>query len=116
MGVPSQRETLPAQRFLVDPPVELSDETVHKRRQHIKAILRLAMLTGSQMQLEPSLNLLCDLSAEVVTYSTAPVYFWNEADENMELRISRGDLRRATAGNGRGSTLNFWAGQFAKPL
>jgi diguanylate cyclase (GGDEF)-like protein len=116
MGVPLQRETLPAQRFLVEPPGELADETMHKRSQHIKAILRLAMLTGSQMQLEPSLSLLCDLAADIVPYSAACVYFWNEAEETMELRVSRGNLRRTTAGNGRGSTLNFWAGQFAKPL
>lgn len=115
MGVPSQREILPAESFVVEPPGELADETIQKRSQQVRAILRLAMLTGSQMQLEPSLNLLCDLSAEIVPHTGARVYFWNEAEEKMELRLCRGNLR-TTVGNGRGSTLNFWAGQFAKPL
>src|SRR6266849_585781 len=116
MAVPSQPEAVRARGFLIDPRVELAGEIVKQRRKHVNAILRLATLTGSQMQLEPSLNLLCDISAEIVPYSVARVYFWNEAEETMELRVNRGARPRMPNGNERGGTLNFWAGQFAKPL
>jgi len=89
---------------------------MQRRWQHVNVIIRLAMLTGSQMQLEPSLKLLCELAQEIVPYSAARVYFWNEVEETMELRLKRGVIKTEGRTTGRGSTLNFWAGQFAKPL
>src|SRR5438067_10439578 len=53
---------------------------------------------------------------EIVPYSAARVYFWNEVEETMELRLKRGIIKREGHPTGRGSNLNFWAGQFAKPL
>src|SRR5262249_2490829 len=50
-------------------------------------------------------------------YAAARVYFWNEVEETMELRLKRGIVKAEQhSATGRGSSLNFWAGQFAKPL
>ncbi len=116
MALPFQPDATSAQHFVVDAAPELTSNIVQNRWQHVNVVLRVAMLTGSQMQLEPTLNLLCDLAAEIVSYSAARVYFWNEVEENMELRIKRGEIKRVTPISGRGSTLNLWAGQYAKPL
>src|SRR2546423_12107298 len=114
MALSPQPESLPAQTFVVEPAPELEAATMQGRWQHVNVIIRLAMLTGSQMQLEPSLNLLCELAYEIVPYSAARVYFWNEVEEAMELRLKRGIIKREGHPTGRGSSLNFWAGQFAK--
>lgn len=117
MALFSQSGPLPAQSFVFEPAPELDAATLENRWQHANVIIRLAMLTGSQMQLEPSLKLLCELAFEIVPYSAARVYFWNEVEETMELRLKRGIVRAEQhSATGRGSSLNFWAGQFAKPL
>lgn len=117
MALPSQSGSLPARSFVFEPAPELGSGTLENRWQHVNVIIRLAMLTGSQMQLEPSLKLLCELAYEIVPYSAARVYFWNEVEETMELRLKRGIVKAEQhSATGRGSSLNFWAGQFAKPL
>jgi diguanylate cyclase (GGDEF)-like protein len=115
MALHSQPESLPARGFVFEPSSELEAEMMQRRWQHVNVIIRLAMLTGSQMQLEPSLKLLCELAQEIVPYSAARVYFWDEVEETMELRLKRGIIK-SEGRAGRGSTLNLWAGQFAKPL
>jgi diguanylate cyclase (GGDEF)-like protein len=116
MALPPQSESLPARSFVYEPSPELGAATMQRRWQHVNVIIRLAMLTGSQMQLEPSLKLLCELAQEIVAYSAARIYFWNEVEETMELRLKRGAIKAEGRATGRGSSLNFWAGQFAKPL
>src|SRR5204862_2858169 len=116
MALPSQPGSLSARSFVFEPAPELDPATLEHRWQHVNVIIRLAMLTGSQMQLEPSLKLLGELAQEIVPYSAARVYFWNEVEETMELRLKRGVIKAEGRATGRGSTLNFWAGQFAKPL
>ena len=48
-------------------------------------ILRMSMLTGLQMQLEATINLLCDMTADMAAFDKAMVYFWDEGRELMEL-------------------------------
>lgn len=48
------------------------------------------MITGPPMQLEATLNLLCDLAAEIVSYERALVFLWDESRERMQANILRG--------------------------
>src|SRR5260370_7523658 len=73
--------------YLTDVSSELSAETMRHRPQHINVILPLSMLTGLPMQLEATLNLLCDMAAEIVAHEKAIVCFWDESPEPMQARI-----------------------------
>ena len=87
--MPTRPEVDTAQ-FAVEPQAELSPEILGKRWRSVQAILRMATITGSQMQLGPALNLICDLAAMIVSFDNACVYFWNEPQEKIELRLRRG--------------------------
>src|SRR5579884_2620579 len=69
-----QAQSLDGQRFVVEVFSELDQQTVQSRWQAVNVILRLSMLTGLQMQLEPTLNLLLDYAAEISPYYMALVY------------------------------------------
>jgi len=106
------------ERFVVEVLSELSQQTVQGRWQHLNVILRLSMLTGMHMQLEATLNLMCDMAGEIVCFDRALVYFWNESTEQSELRIARG-FDRPTGeleGQPNGNVFHFWAVKYARPL
>src|SRR5215467_11387066 len=79
----------PPERFVVEVFSELRPEIIQKRWEDVNVILRMSMLTGLQMQLEATLNLLCDMTSDIAAFDKALVYFWDEGHELMELRISR---------------------------
>jgi diguanylate cyclase (GGDEF)-like protein len=97
---------------------ELSPETLCKRCQHVNVILRLSMLTGLPMQLEATLNLLCDMAAEIVSYDKAIVCFWDDSQEQMQARIVRGFPESAIAmpETSPSNVLNLWTVKHARPL
>src|SRR5215471_21820236 len=78
------------ERFITEVFSELRPATIQKRWAHVNVILRLSMLTGLPMQLEAMLNLLCDLTAEIVDFRKALVCFWDDAQGQMQLRVKRG--------------------------
>jgi diguanylate cyclase (GGDEF)-like protein len=97
---------------------ELDEETIRNRWQHLNVILRLSMLTGLQMQLDATLNLLCDMAAEITRFEKALVYFWDEGREQMQLRLERGfehgaqGLEELSTGN----VLNLWTVRYGRPM
>lgn len=97
---------------------ELTARTIQTRWQHMNVILRLSMLTGLQMQLEATLNLIGDLAGEIVRYDRALIYFWDEGREQMQLRIMRGFPKDAPAlaEISSGNVLNLWATKYSRPL
>jgi diguanylate cyclase (GGDEF)-like protein len=103
-------------QFAVATRNELSPEIIGSRWRSVQAILRLAMVTGSQMQLGPALNLICDLAAIIANFDTACVYFWNEPQEKMELRLQRGHVQQTSQVPWGGNLLHFWVTQHASPL
>ncbi len=106
----------PPERFVVEVFSELQEETIKKRWKDLNVILRMSMLTGLQMQLEATLNLLCDMAADIVNFEKALVYFWDETQELMQLRIARNlekKIREELAG---GNIFNFWAIRYGRPL
>jgi len=78
-------------------------------------MLRLSMLTGLPMPVEAALSMLCDFASEIIDFETALIYFWEDASEQMSLRVTRG-LRHVPDRIARGNVLNFWANKFIRPL
>jgi diguanylate cyclase (GGDEF)-like protein len=109
-------ESCPAEQFIVEVFSELREETVQRRWREINVILRLGMLSGLQMQLEATLQLLCDFAQEMVNSDAALVYFWNEEKEQVELHVSRGVEQRELEVWAHGNILNFWAAKLGRPL
>ena len=103
-------------QFSVPGKGELSPEILGTRWRSVQAILQLATVTGSQMQLGPALNLICDLAAVIAKFDSACVYFWNEPQEKMELRLQRGHVDPAPQAPWGGNLLHFWVTQHTLPL
>lgn len=95
---------------------ELRAETIQKRWENVNVVLRMSMLTGLQMQLDATLNLLCDMAAEITQFDNAMVYFWDEAQELMQLRLARNVDKTAGQEIASGNVLNFWAIKYGRPL
>lgn len=106
----------PPERFVVEVFSELRPETIQKRWEDVNVILRMSMLTGLQMQLEATLNLLCDMTADMCAFDKAMVYFWDEGRELMELRIARNVEKQIGQEIATGNILNFWAIKYGRPL
>lgn len=113
-----QPASYPPERFVVEVFSELNQETVQNRWQHLNVILRLSMLTGLQMQLDATLNLMCDMAAEITTFDKALIFFWDEGQEQVQLRVLRGfpEKQSGLEGVPNGNILNFWAAKYGRPL
>lgn len=104
--------------FVVEVFSELDQQTVQGRWHHLNVILRMSMLTGMHMQLDATLNLMCDMAGEITCFDRALIYFWNEGTEQAELRIARGFDRpiRELEGQPNGNVFHFWAVKYSRPL
>ncbi|MGZ4817414.1 MAG: sensor domain-containing diguanylate cyclase [Terriglobales bacterium] len=109
-------DSCPPEMFVVEVFSELNQETVQQRWREINVVLRLSMLAGLPMQFSATLNLLCDFAAEIVSYDRALVYFWEEPEEQVHLRASRGFDGGPKDFLDRGNILNFWAAKYSRPL
>src|SRR5215472_6342369 len=113
---PADLGSSPPERFVIEVFSELRPETIQKRWEDVNVILRMSMLTGLQMQLEATLNLLCDMTADMSPFDRAMVYFWDEGRELMELRIARNVEKHTGDEVATGNILNFWAIKYGRPL
>jgi diguanylate cyclase (GGDEF)-like protein len=95
---------------------ELRAETIQKRWEDVNVILRMSMLTGLQMQLDATLNMLCDMAAEIAHFERALVYFWDETQELMQLRLARNVEKSIGQEVASGNILNFWSIKYGRPL
>src|SRR5436305_7179603 len=104
---PEHYDSSPPELFVVEVFSELTREGLQERWQDVNVLLRLSMLSGLEMQMESTLNLLLDLAAEVAAFSRALVYFWEESGEQFQLMAHRGmeDIR-ISDDIGRGNILN----------
>jgi diguanylate cyclase (GGDEF)-like protein len=108
--------SFPPERFVVEVFSELRPETIQKRWEDVNVILRMSMLTGLQMQLDATLNLLCDMAADIASFDKAIFYFWDEGRELMEPRVSRNVEKITGEELASGNILNFWAIKYGRPL
>jgi diguanylate cyclase (GGDEF)-like protein len=114
----TQPAPFPPERFVAEVFSELDEQTIRNRWQHLNVVLRLSMLSGLQMQLEATLNLLCDMAGEIAPFDRALVYFWDEGAEHMELRLTRGFDKNLKSVNeiSSGNIVNLWAVKYGRPL
>ncbi len=113
---PADAASSPPERFVVEVFSELRPETIQKRWEDVNVILRMSMLTGLQMQLDATLNLLCDMAADITAFDKAIFYFWDEGRELMEPRIARNVEKISSEEIASGNILNFWAIKYGRPL
>jgi diguanylate cyclase (GGDEF)-like protein len=109
-------DAFPPERFVVEVFSELRQETVQSRWQAVNVIVRLSMLSGLQMPLDASLNMLCDFSAEIAPHDSAVAYFWDEGQDQVQLRVARNLDEAPTDRLARGNVFNFWSAKFGRPL
>ena len=114
--LPVSPESEPFERFVVDVYSELSPATMIRRSREVNVLLRMAMLSALEMELDSTLNLLCDMAAEIVSYSRAAVYFWAENGEGMHLRAMRNVPLSGNETFARASMLNYSAAKVGRPL
>jgi diguanylate cyclase (GGDEF)-like protein len=111
-----QFESSPPERFVVEVFSELGQEVMQRRWREVQVILRLSILSGLEMQLDATLNMLCDFAAEITPYDGALVYFWDENTDHVQLRVARGLSGIHADVIERGNILNFWSSKYSRPL
>jgi diguanylate cyclase (GGDEF)-like protein len=117
MTFPSlQPESESLERFAVEVFSELSEDIVVRRSREVNVLLRMSMLAGLEMELDSTLNLVCDMAAEIVSFSRAAIYFWEENGEGMHLRATRNLPDPGVETFTRASVLNYWAAKLGRPL
>jgi diguanylate cyclase (GGDEF)-like protein len=110
------RDSVSPEQFVVEVFSELPQPTVERRWREMNVLLRVSMLAGLQMQLEATLNMLCDFAGEIAAFDRALVYFWEEEDQRVEPRATRAmdEVRRDVFA--RGNILNFWSAKYSRPM
>lgn len=106
----------PPEKFVVEVFSELRQEVVQERWRETNVLLRLAMLSGVPMQFDATLSLLGDFAADIAHYDRCLVYFWDESEDQVKLRATRGFDGEPRDGFTRGNILNFWAAKYGRPL
>jgi diguanylate cyclase (GGDEF)-like protein len=109
-------ESYPPESFVVEVFSELGERTIRERWQAVNVILRLSMLAGLQMQLDATLNMLCDFATEITAHERSLTYFFDENQELAHLRTARGLEEISPEVVTRGNVLNFWAAKYSRPL
>lgn len=104
------------ERLTVEVSSTLSPSIMQHRPEHVNVLLRLSMMNGMQMQLEATLKLLCEFTKEIVSFERALVYFWDEAEEQSQLRIFD-DLPDSSSGElATGNVFDYWCRRYGRPL
>ncbi len=109
-------EPEPLERFAVEVFSELKEETIGRRAREVNVLLRMSMLAGLEMELPSTLNLICDLAGEIVTFSRGAVYFWDEDAEVMHVRVTRNLPDPDEESYTRANVLNYWSAKLGRPL
>jgi diguanylate cyclase (GGDEF)-like protein len=107
--------TTPKQ-FIVEVGAELSPDILQERANAVNALLRLAMLAGTEMELDVAVNTFADFMAEIVPYDRILVFFWDEELEVPKLRLARGLEGIHPEAYVQGNIFHLWASRFAKPM
>jgi len=117
MAYPSlSSEPEPLERWAVEVFSELNEEIIARRSREVNVLLRMSMLSGVEMELASTLNLICDLAGEIVSFVRGAVYFWEEDGASMHLRATRNMPEPDQESFARANVLNYWAAKLARPL
>jgi diguanylate cyclase (GGDEF)-like protein len=102
--------------FALDVFSELPEETVQRRWREVNVLLRMSMLAGLELRMDATLNLICDLAAEIVPYDRGAVFLWEEDQQVMHERVTRNMEDSDPMVYTRANVLNFWAAKTQRPL
>lgn len=108
--------SLSPELFALDVFSELPEETVARRWQAVNVLLRMSMLSGLEMRMEATLNLICDLASEITPYDRGAVFLWDEDQQIMHERVTRNMDESDPLVYTRANVLNFWAAKTQRPL
>ena len=103
-------------RFAVHTGQELSESTIRDRWSEVNLLLRIGTISGQQMQLDATLAMLCEHARQITSYDRALTYFWNETDENFQLRGCHSVTEELRVQLASGNAANRWAAREAQPL
>jgi len=106
----------PLDRYAVDAFSELNPDVIARRAPEVSVLLRMSMLAGLEMELSSTLNLICDMAAEIVNFARATVYFWEDDSAGMNARVTRNMPPPDEGTLARANVLNYWAAKLARPL
>ncbi len=106
----------PLERWAVEVFSELSEETVARRSREVNVLLRMSILAGVEMELASTLNLLCDMAGEIVSFRRAAVYFCEDDGAAMSLRVTRNMSHPGQENSARANVLNYSVVKLAHPL
>src|SRR5512146_361299 len=109
-------ETSATESFVVEVFTEIDEATLRERWREVNMLLLLSILSSLQMQLDATLSMLCDLASEIVSFDRGMVYFWDEDEQKMHLRVTRSVVEVDPETYERGNVLNLWAARHARPL
>lgn len=109
-------EPEPLDRYAIEVLSELTEDTVVRRSREVNVLLRMSMLAGLEMELSSTLNLLCDMAAEIVSFRRGAVYFWEDESAAMRVRVTRNMPAPDPGSFARANVLNYWAAKLARPL
>ncbi len=102
---------------MVEVCTELSAGTMQRRPEHVNLVLQFSMISGSSMQLDATLNVLCDRARQITGFEHGLIYFWSEAEERFELRLACGNASDAAREKlPEGDILNRWMMRFSRPV
>jgi diguanylate cyclase (GGDEF)-like protein len=75
---------------ILAPLATLPPDLIRSRADHVAALLELGAMTGSQMNLSATLQVLAKFAERIVTHHAALFYFWKESEERSLLRAHPG--------------------------
>src|SRR5881275_2237476 len=101
--------SLSPELFALDVFSELPEDTVARRWQAVNVLLRMSMLSGLEMRMEATQNLICDLASEITPYDRGAVFLWDEDQQVMHERVTRNMDESDPLVYTRANVLNFWA-------
>lgn len=107
---------LDPEHFALEVFSELPEETIRRRWKAVNVLLRMSILAGLEMGMEATLNLICDLAAEIVDYHRGAIFLWEEDQQRMHLRVTRNMEVEDPLVYNRTNVLNFWAAKTQRPL
>lgn len=108
--------SLSHEMFAVDVFSELPEEMIQRRSREVNVLLRMSMLSGLDMQMDATLNLICDLASEVVEYDRGACFLWDDEQQVMHMRVTRNMEEQDPTIFTRANVLNYWATKSQRPL
>jgi diguanylate cyclase (GGDEF)-like protein len=104
------------EQFVIKAFSELSVETLERRSREVNVLVRMNMLAGLKLELEPALNLVCDMVSEIVSYTQAWAFFWDEEQQELRFRMARNLDVPTSKALPSANSLNMWARRYEGPL